>query len=108
MKIRWRNFLTGEDDPTVGRVSFLSEPEEWHAAGVGYVATVAVAVSLAAGVPLTAVLSGSAGVGFVSYRVVRKHVEASGHVADAAKETAYAAFGSLVGMVPAAGILVFG
>lgn len=98
MKIRWENFLTGDDDKTVGRVTFLSRPREWHAVAVGAVAAVVFLLAQRysfEAIRNLAVLYGGAG---TARRMVRAF-RGSGHVRDAMKEPAYAALGAVIGVV---------
>lgn len=87
--IKWSHFLTGRDDATIGNVTFLSRPAEWHALAVG----------LAAG------LTGSKEVivALTLYLLGRETGQMSKlpdnlHIRDAMREPAYALGGLLLGM----------
>lgn len=87
--INWKNFLTGKDDATIGNVTFLSRPAEWHAAAVGLVAG----------------LTGQKAVivGLCLYLLGRETGQMSKlpdnlHIKDAMREPAYALGGLLLGM----------
>lgn len=93
--IKWRNFLTAKEDATIGRVSFMSKPPEWHAAGVGFATTLFVAATVLLNVPLPTLFAVGAGSGIVATRTVRRFLT-SKHFRDAVKEPAYAALGVLL------------
>lgn len=82
-------FLTGKDDPTIGGVSVLSRPREWHALGVGFVAVVAPSL-----IGLSPTVAAGGGGLYVLGRQVRAWADSDTlHLRDAAEEPAYFALG---------------
>jgi hypothetical protein len=88
--LRLRHFLTGKDDATIGNVTFLSRPAEWHAVAVGFIAGLSGSKELI--VMLCMYLLGRETGQF-------SEVPDNLHVKDAMREPAYALGGLLLGGV---------
>lgn len=86
---------------------FLSRPQEWHAAGIGYIVTVVATFSLALGMESASVISLAAGGGVVLRGAFETFCQ-SAHERDVLKEPAYAALGLILGLLPVTGFAVTG
>jgi len=95
--VKWSHFVTGRDDTTVWKLSFLSTPAEWHALAVGVFAVFAPDVFMSAAPPeLQALVVGPKFVGLgAAYSVGRglgKYADTL-HFRDALREPAYTILG---------------
>lgn len=96
--IRPGNFLSPNDTPTIGPVTFLSSVPEKHAAGVGFVVALGILLPLVLGVDPVAFVTALFGGTAAATRSFRKFKRTS-HVRDAVNEIAYVALGAVGAVV---------